>query len=514
MPKKIFLLVCLLPLLILPKNASAQYEEAVSIASEEACNCIKNFQSDSTLTSFEEEFEKCLVNFFEENSDLLVLFGSDSTQAFDISMIDEEFGEQIGYELLRTCPAFLEVMLQQEQEQKEQTEKDSYQRLLDANEIANTKGCEEGNIVYSEIINTPNVPDSTLTTTYNNRGYCKYLLGDYYGAIGDLSTSIERYPGFVLALSNRGLAKRSIGDYNGAILDFSEALKYDPVNITSLNGRGLTYYYQSKFSEALNDYQTALNIDSTQAYLHFNSGLAYQYLEDDVNAVRSFEKNYELGGNFTDQSYYLAQSYTNIYEYDKAINILLDDSLTMSDPINLLEVGKNFYYKERYRDAIKYFDLSLNIDSTSFETNMFKAYALQDSTLHQASLEYFERTFLIDSTSSNLTYYYGYSLFELEDFEGAETLFSKTISLDESFTQAYDYRARARVNLNKIEEAINDFTMSIELYPNDAQIYLERGKLYLEQDEKEKACIDFNLAFQLELESEELDSIRANSCSE
>ena len=63
---------------------------------------------------------------------------------------------------------------------------------------------------------------------YNNRGFLKYQLKDFRGAISDYSTVIKIDPTYPVPYYNRGLAKSKIKDFNGALNDYNNAIKLKP----------------------------------------------------------------------------------------------------------------------------------------------------------------------------------------------------------------------------------------------------------------------------------------------
>ena len=58
---------------------------------------------------------------------------------------------------------------------------------------------------------------------YFNRGYSKYELEDYSGAIADYSKVIKINSSYASAYTNRGIAKQKLGDMKGACADWRES---------------------------------------------------------------------------------------------------------------------------------------------------------------------------------------------------------------------------------------------------------------------------------------------------
>jgi tetratricopeptide (TPR) repeat protein len=86
-------------------------------------------------------------------------------------------------------------------------------------------------------------------------------LGDYKGAIEDLTKAIELSPKSSLAYNNRGLSKVKIKDLEGAVDDFTKAVELDPKNGAAYFNRGIAFVYKRKFKEAIIDFEQASLLD-------------------------------------------------------------------------------------------------------------------------------------------------------------------------------------------------------------------------------------------------------------
>jgi len=89
-----------------------------------------------------------------------------------------------------------------------------------------------------------------LSFFLTNRGYAKFGLGDYRGAIKDCDEALRLNPNYPDAYNNRGAAKSELGDYKGAIKDHDEALRLNPNDPADYNNR-------SNAKKKLGDYKGA-----------------------------------------------------------------------------------------------------------------------------------------------------------------------------------------------------------------------------------------------------------------
>ena len=65
--------------------------------------------------------------------------------------------------------------------------------------------------------------DSKDTLAYNNRGYTKYKLEDFYGAVKDYNKAIELNASYAKAYFYRGLVKIILNQKDIGCLDLSKA---------------------------------------------------------------------------------------------------------------------------------------------------------------------------------------------------------------------------------------------------------------------------------------------------
>ena len=100
---------------------------------------------------------------------------------------------------------------------------------------------------------------------YYNRGYDKYDLKDYYGAIDDYSKAIELDPDFAYAYSNRGTAKKNLKDYYGAINDYSKVIELDPNYTDAYVNRGVAKESLGDLKGACADWRKAASLGDKDA---------------------------------------------------------------------------------------------------------------------------------------------------------------------------------------------------------------------------------------------------------
>lgn len=103
------------------------------------------------------------------------------------------------------------------------------------------------------------------TSTYNNRGYAKFMLRssslDLYTEAGlDYTKAIELSPSNQYCYNNRGLVLSKLKDYKDAIKDFDKAIELDLKYVEAYFNKASVYALMKNKTEALNWLEKALQL--------------------------------------------------------------------------------------------------------------------------------------------------------------------------------------------------------------------------------------------------------------
>ena len=157
--------------------------------------------------------------------------------------------------------------------------------------------------------------DHNFYQAYCYRGKAKLNLGDYTGAIKDLNialyidtSKIDYDKKNVLIISSipnltaeiylyRGRAKNRLGDYRGAIIDLSKAIQYNDkyVNGSAFFELGFAKSYLKDYQGALLNYNKAIQLDSYYDVAYYNRALIKLNLNDKEGACMDLSRAGELG---------------------------------------------------------------------------------------------------------------------------------------------------------------------------------------------------------------------------
>lgn len=108
---------------------------------------------------------------------------------------------------------------------------------------------------------------------YFARALLRTNLGDFQGAIDDLTQMNTEDTIYFNALYHRAFAFKMIGDFESALIDANQAIELNPTDAHAWLIRGNAYMLFSDYHEAIIDYTQALQLDPLLAEAAFNRGL-------------------------------------------------------------------------------------------------------------------------------------------------------------------------------------------------------------------------------------------------
>jgi lipoprotein NlpI len=127
-----------------------------------------------------------------------------------------------------------------------------------------------------------------------DRGWAKFAVWDFDGAIADCDKAIELNENDADAHDARGAARRLLKDFDAATADFNQAIEIDPKNALAYSYRGLTKDNLKNYSEALTDSSKATELEPQNARAWEALGYAQNDLSQFQPALESFRKSLQL----------------------------------------------------------------------------------------------------------------------------------------------------------------------------------------------------------------------------
>ncbi len=295
--------------------------------------------------------------------------------------------------------------------------------------------------------------------------------------IDNLTKKILANPNDPTLYAGRAGAYYQVGGYDEAIADLSTALRYDSTNVEYRHVLADIYmdYYKSSLALATMEetakmfpkrIPTLLKLSEFQLILKQNSSSL-----ETVNKILTIDANeseayFMMGRNFYDMD----DVERAIGSFQKAVRIDAD----------LLEawvfLGELFDKKDD-RNAIKYFDNALDIDSTNLDALSGKAaYYHQRGELDNAIAVY-EKTNRMHPQYSNAYYQAGLAFLEKDSINIAYKQFDLATKMEPTNVMAYFYRGVVSEIRGDIAGAKNDYQQTLNLSPDFERAQTALAKL-------------------------------------
>ena len=178
---------------------------------------------------------------------------------------------------------------------------------------------------------------------------------------------------------------------------------------------------------------------------------------------------------------------------EKAIGILIQTCKERVDSIeDILLLG---FEKERFEEAVKYFDESINEKDPS-----------QALALLTRSIRFYP--------TPEALYNRGISKYEFDDLQGAIEDFNEAIRLYPDYAKAFSNRGIAKYDHGDLQGAIEDFDEAIRLEPDHVKAFYNRGKVKNILGDPLGAIEDFNETIRLKPDSTPAFFHRGNTKSD
>lgn len=318
---------------------------------------------------------------------------------------------------------------------------------------------------FNQVINTK----PYLFEPYFFRGYSKFSLGDYEGAISDCSNALDINPFYIDAYLIRGIAKQAVGDYFGANKDFNKGLEYDIRNTSLMMNRGVGKLEMEDFQGAIQDFSSAIKEKSGFMLAYLNRGRAYLALNDSVKAIEDYDKAVELNpfhiGALSMRGALLAE----MKNYEKAL-LDYDVAIRMEPKESGLYINRGLirYFTNDLMGAIADYDKALELNPNSLIT-------------------YYNR---------------GLLRAQIGDVNRAVDDFNNVLKMDPENYTALLNRALMQIEIGEYLLAIDDLDRIIQRHPDFPIAYYARSQAKQALNDPEGAMKDYNTGYTIEFNSD------------
>jgi tetratricopeptide (TPR) repeat protein len=116
--------------------------------------------------------------------------------------------------------------------------------------------------------------DSTLYFPFVNRGYYRFMSGNYSGALSDYNQAIRLNNADPEVWLNRGLVNEKLHNLKGALADYTQAIELKEDLVKAWLNRGNVYMKQELYTDAIEDYSAAIIYQPNYGHAYFNRAIA------------------------------------------------------------------------------------------------------------------------------------------------------------------------------------------------------------------------------------------------
>lgn len=307
-----------------------------------------------------------------------------------------------------------------------------------------------------------------LFEPYFFRGYAKYNLGDYSGAIADCSKALDINPFYIDAYMIRGIAKQAVGDLEGANQDFNQGLEYDFNNTSLIMNRGVGKLEMEDFKGAIEDFSQAIKFKSGFMLAYLNRGRAYLEMNDTTNAIQDLNKAVELNPFHIGALGMRGALLAEIKEYEKALKDF-DVAIKMDPEKDGLYINRGLirYFTNDLMGAIADYNKALELNPNSLITYYNRGLLRAQIGDVNRAIDDFDNVLKIDPDNYTALINKAFMEIEIGEYLLAIDDLDKIIQRYPDFPIAYYARSQAKQALNDLEGASKDYNTGYTLEFNN-----------------------------------------------
>ena len=216
-----------------------------------------------------------------------------------------------------------------------------------------------------------------LSEAYNNIAVIYNILGKYEEAEKAFRMAVKLKPNDLNAMSN--LSNLTIdknkseeykkafelfkkGEFAGAKEIIIELLNKTPNNIHLLNSLGKIHSNLNNYEKASECFQKIIDLDNSNAEAYYSSGVCFQNLDNNDFALKQYKKATELNPEYIDAYNNLGLLYTSLKKYDEAEKFY--NTALKYKPLyfnSIIKLGALKIISDDFEGALNYFNKALQI---------------------------------------------------------------------------------------------------------------------------------------------------------
>ena len=339
--------------------------------------------------------------------------------------------------------------------------------------------------------------DSENLEAIKNLALCEVNLDNPIGAISLFKKAVKLDKQDATSYFYLANCLSRIGDKEEAIVNFEKVLELRPDYIDVYKSLGMIYVEFGQVDNAIEILNKALENKAIEPdyTLYYILATCFMLKKDNINAIKYLE--IALGYNEENLPIMnsLSSCYMGIREFDKAKNILLKAfEIDNNNALTAYNLGILFQATEDYREALKYFQISYQLEPSTTMLSSLANCALKSGEYMMACVMY-QNLVMLYPNNQEYRYSYVECLEATQQYKEALDNVNNLLSFDEKNVDLIKKKGSFLRRLNFCEEAIETLNqlikrgkIDVEVYYNLAYSYVALGD-YDNAKEMFKKCI-------------------------
>jgi tetratricopeptide (TPR) repeat protein len=351
--------------------------------------------------------------------------------------------------------------------------------------------------------------DPSYTTAYFNMGICLYNLNNKKDAIYFYQKVLNLNPWDIESFLNMVKCYREIGKPN---YSYDILLKNTPIYLKEENtykSRIPKLYYETamsllfleKFDQAISYFDKCIEFETNKnnkndvellSECYYRKGFSLSKMNKKKEAINEFDEAIKYNDKNADIHNYKAHCLMILGNYEQAIesyvaSINLNNKKFSTINDGNFSIGYCYTKMNKYEDALKYFEISKNINETEIKNMYLKGIeSCEDGKAEESLIKMHLKYKDFSEKLIDLNYYKGICNMELGNYEEAIKNFDSCNKFDKKFCESYYKKGILFSRQNRSNEAIEQFEKAI-FYNNKVEEFkeaLQKEKEKIEKNDK------------------------------
>tara|TARA_R110000765_G_scaffold10024_3_gene31221 strand:+ start:2957 stop:4360 length:1404 start_codon:yes stop_codon:yes gene_type:complete len=269
--------------------------------------------------------------------------------------------------------------------------------------------------------------------------------------------------------------------------------------------RANIYSKQDNHEGAVQLLQQALSITTNSFDIYSLLGMEYLFMDNFKQAKESFMKCVEFDEEDYSSLYNVIYCFEFLEDYDGAI-IYLNKYLEKNPYCEVAwhQLGKQYYYKELYTDALTAFDFAIISDDSFIGAYFEKGKVLEKLGRNKEAIENYETTISIEDPTSHAFLRIGKCYEKLKDTEMAKYYFYQTVHEDPLLDKGWLAITNLYFNTKDYEKAVYYINKALNIDGENPSYWKKCAQIHTELKNYDQADFAFKQA--VDLGNYELDT--------